>query len=177
VLYDPLSFPGEWSDGSDTSFGGACNFTGDAYHISETGAHKNYICGGLTTYSDFAVQVQMIILKGDCGGIDFRSDGTGAKTYDFRVCSDGSYGLYLYTSNTKSRALRTGSSNQIKQGIKQTNTIAVVAQGTSISLYVNNGKIDSVNDSSYSSGEIGFIAVDDRDVTEVAYSNAKVWTF
>lgn len=63
------------------------------------------------------------------------------------------------------------------KGLGQSNVIAVVANGDTLNLYVNNQKIDSIHDSTSSSGLIGFSAADTGEPTEVVYSYAKVWTF
>jgi len=54
--------------------------------------------------------------------------------------------------------------------------VAVVASGSTIDLYVNNQKIDSYSDSSYSQGLIGVFASGVNGPTEVMFNNAKVWT-
>ncbi len=69
-----------------------------------------------------------------------------------------------------------GSSPAIKQGLNQTNLIAVVAQGTNIALYINHQLLGNVTDSTYSHGPVGLFAVVYTQPTEVAFSNAKVWT-
>jgi hypothetical protein len=50
-----------------------------------------------------------------------------------------------------------------------------VANGSNISLYVNNQQIDNVSDSTFSQGEIG-VAASNNNLTEVVFTNAKVWT-
>lgn len=55
-------------------------------------------------------------------------------------------------------SLARGNASAIKQGINQSNVIAVVANGSSFDLYVNGQKIDSASDGTYSQGFIGLIA-------------------
>ena len=52
------------------------------------------------------------------------------------------------------------------------------ANGSNIDVYANNKKIDSVNDSTYTQGQIGVFESDlhGNGTTEVVFSNAKVWT-
>ena len=65
----------------------------------------------------------------------------------------------------------------IHTGLNQANTLAVVAQGNTFDLYVNDEKVDSVSDSTYSQGEIGVLAANQAgNGTEVVFSNAMVWT-
>ncbi len=58
----------------------------------------------------------------------------------------------------------------------QVNLIAVVAYGSSFDLYVNRQELITVSDSAYSSGQIGVIAEDINNPTEVAFSNAEDWS-
>jgi hypothetical protein len=68
------------------------------------------------------------------------------------------------------------SSAAIHTGLNQWNLLAVAAQGNTIDFYANQEEIDSVTDSTYSKGQIALAAeVETSNVTEVIYSNAKVW--
>ena len=178
ALYDPLSSSSYWSSSSDSSFGGACQFSNGALHITQAPPSKRYTCdASSTSFSNFAFEVQMNIIAGDCGGIGFR-EGSGGKSYYFDVCQNGNYRLYLYVDYTgsNSRALRYSTSSAISTGTNQSNTIAVLASGSTIELYVNQQKIDSVNDTSYSEGSTDLVATAYNNQTEVAYTNARVWT-
>ena len=118
----------------------------------------------------------MTINQGDCGGMDIRYDGSTGKDYIFIVCQDSYYALWKYTSNTSSTTLTSGRSSAINQGTGQSNTIAVVANGSNIDLYVNGQKIDSTSDSDYSQGKFGLIANADNSATTVTYQDARLWT-
>jgi hypothetical protein len=50
------------------------------------------------------------------------------------------------------------SSSAIHTGLNQPNTIAVLANGITLNLYVHQQKIDSVSDSTYSHGQVGVVA-------------------
>lgn len=69
--------------------------------------------------------------------------------------------------------LTSGLLNVTVNGLGQSNTIAVVANGSTIDLYVNSQKVDSVNDSTFSQGYVGVAA---STSTEAVFSNAVVWT-
>ncbi len=130
-------------------------------------------------FSNFTFEVQMQILKGDGGGIIFRAAKQVAdKFYDFVISPDGNYWTVRANVSSFQGLGQSGFSSAIKQGINQTNVIAVVAQGSSIDLYVNHRKVDSANDSTFSHGGVGFIAGinGNGNPTEVVFSNAKVWT-
>ncbi len=137
-------------------------------------------CLASPNFSDFAYQVQMTIVKGDGGGIGFRIDNTKGSSYTFFIGQNGDYALWSFnncgSNNCKFSELRSGSSPFINTGLGQSNLLAVVASGSTIDLYVNNHKIDSVSDSSFSQGQIGVSATYLNGPTEVVFSNAKVWT-
>jgi eukaryotic-like serine/threonine-protein kinase len=59
--------------------------------------------------------------------------------------------------------------------LNRPNLIAIFAEGNTIALYVNRHRIASIQDSSYTQGNLGLAADEDNKPTEVVYSNAKVW--
>ncbi len=144
--------------------------------MSETIAQSSFYCTASSSFSDFAFQVQMKIVQGNCGGVTFRESSSNGAMYTFLVCQDGTYLLELYQSNTNSNILLNDTSDSINQGLDQTNNIAVVANGTSISLYVNGDKIDFTDDFAYSNGKVGLMVRDINNSTEVVFTNAQVWT-
>jgi serine/threonine protein kinase len=165
-----------WNEVNDSS-GGTCAFTGRTYHIIQINTNFVQICNAATTnFSDFTFQVQMKIIKGESGGIIFRSDTSASNFYLFSVDQSGSYQLILYSNGNTPQPLTTNTSTVINQGLNQINLIAVTAKGNTIGLFVNNQLIDNVNDSAYGNGLIGLGAIPSSSPVEVVYSNAKVWT-
>ncbi len=158
--------------------GGGCAFSNGSYHASMPQAGFFAPCYAQNSnFNNFAFQVQMTILKGDRGGLIFRSDGS-SKFYLFRVGQNGEYDLFLYTgSNANStKNLLTGTAtNIIHTGLNTPNKIAVIAKGSNISLYINQRYVASVNEATYSSGSIGVFAEDNTHPTEVTFSNLQVW--
>jgi eukaryotic-like serine/threonine-protein kinase len=147
-------------------------------------------------FNNFAYQVTMTFITGDCGGVTFRGQGEGF--YYFFICRNRNYmchnnnthvcnyGLVNYTKDPPSGKpdfnlnplLAEGFSNTIVDGASQQYTIAVVAQGTKIDLFVNGQRIDEVRDGSHSKGKIGVLAKTFGPyLTEVAFRDASVWTF
>lgn len=160
--------------------GGACVFKGDGYHVSVSSANFFNDCfNSKTTFSNFTYQVTMKIIKGNAGGIIFRADSVNSKYYLFRVGEEGVYVLSQYVDNVgaHSKILSRSFCLACHLGLNQTDVLAVVADGHSITLYVNSQQIASINDSSYDGGQIGVIAYPYSDPTEVVYTSAKVWTF
>ena len=177
VLSDSLR-PGNNNNGWDR--GGACVFKNDGYHASVSSANFFDDClNSKTTFSNFTYQVTMKIIKGNAGGIIFRADSVNSKYYLFRVGKEGFYVLNQYVDNVGAHAkvLSRSLCLHCNLGLNQTNVLAVVADGHSITLYVNNQQIANINDSGYNQGQIGVIAYPYSDPTEVVYTNAKVWTF
>ncbi len=130
----------------------------------------------------------MRFINGDCEGVVFRSGDSqyDPRLYYFYFCQDGQYGLVRYTENefssTINPVLINGHSSYILAGSDQVNSIAVVALGPKFDLYVNRQRIDEVQDPDpgyYRDGTIGVVAkaLDLYRPTEVAFSDAKVWTF
>jgi len=177
-LNDPLSDNSQgygWYDYPTNSIGGACQFTGGAYHVSQSNAQYISFCNAKSTnFSNLAFEVQMRIIQGDCGGVIFRfQEPNNGTFYHFAVCQDGMYAL---NNSYEITLIQPNSSSAIHTGLNQSNLIAVVANGSTLDLYVNNQKIDSVSDSAHSQGQIGVAATDVNNPTEVVFSNAKVWT-
>ncbi|HVU69582.1 MAG TPA: DnaJ C-terminal domain-containing protein [Ktedonobacteraceae bacterium] len=179
-LDDPLNSPSLsslWSLTLGSTTDGSCTFTNGAYHssIPKVGFFKP--CYALDSdYSNFAFQVDMIITRGDSGGLLLRASSDHNKFYLLRISVDGSYSLYRYSSTQSGQAtlLLKGSSQLIK-GLNQSNELAVVARQSTLYIYVNHQYLGSASDNAYSSGEIGVFAESDQQATEAAFSHAKVW--
>ncbi len=157
-----------------------CGFTNGSYHVKAPNPkYSDYCLANASYFSDFTFEVQIQIIKGNAGGIVFRDEDTAtvSKYYNFYIGQDGSYYLNLEDGNNFP-LLTSGSSTAIKQGLNQTNLIAVSARGSSITLYVNHQQIATVTESTYKSGKIGLSADpygSNGQPTEVVFSNAKVW--
>jgi eukaryotic-like serine/threonine-protein kinase len=179
ALYNQLNINSvaNWDDSAGAN--GACQYKDGAYHASTLKQNFFLYCTAFNTnFSNFAYEVQLSIIQGDCGGIIFRSNAP--RFYFFRICQYGSYALYKYVSNSgnTSTTLAQNSSSAINSGVGQSNRIAVVANGGSITLYVNGQRVNSLTNSTYSQGQIGVVASDTGSaLTEVAFSNVRVWTF
>lgn len=175
MLIDPLSKAYLWQNYSNADL--KCQFTGNTYHITET---KQFVNGCLLAspdYSDFTFEVQMTIVQGYCGGISFRGDANLRNLYYYEVCTNGRYflGVYQDTKLTK-RLIINKTSSAIHIGLNQTNTLAIVANGSQIDLYINKQKIDSATDTTFTQGRFYLVVDNDGNATEAAFSNARLWT-
>jgi len=181
TLIDPLKDNSKghaWDTSNQTD--GSCVFSGGSYQVSTPKTNFFFLCTAQATdFSNFALEVQMKVIQGDCGGLVFRADTNTGKMYFLEVCQDGTYRLYRYMDFTGNNVkdLAGGSSAAISTGLNQTNTIAVVAQGSTLSVYVNKQNIATANDSTFTHGQISLVADSYNHSTVVTYNNVKVWTY
>ncbi len=164
-----------------------CKYSGGALHIIDSGATgPSYVsCIPQSTslnFSNFAYEVQMTVLKGFGGGIIFRYDRNSSNYYYFLVGTDGSYNLFVRSSNPPDQSIASGFSPAIQTGVNQTNFVAVVAQYSTLIFFINRQFVTSVNDSTYTDGTIGIFAYDSGNPrneanppVEVVFSNVEVW--
>jgi hypothetical protein len=174
VLIDPLHIN---SKSQNWDVNGNCAFIGATYHaIAPSPDFSDYCTANATNFSNFAFEVSMKIIKGDAGGVLFRVENTKPnRYYDFYVGQDGTYGLEV-VNGLKSSNLKQGASTAIRQGLNQENLVGVVAQGNTITLYVNHQSLGTVTNETYKHGQIGVYAVVYSHPTEVVFSNARLWT-
>ncbi len=182
TLVDPLNGNNpQWIVSTDPAFGGSCQFTNNALHIKESKSGNFYECTSQGNFSNFTFEVHMKVLQGSCGGIIFRANTNAGQFYQFLVCPNilPFYRLVLYVDNTGKTArnlIGNTFPSAIKQGFGVDNILSVVANGHSILLFANHTQVGSITDSHYSAGVIGLLASDSLNTTEVAYSNARLWT-
>ncbi len=186
VLNDPMkdnSGGHQWDEYSDASVGNACQFENGAYHVIMPTNYGGPCYAKNTNYTNFTYEAQMTFISAgpsfSGGGLVFRASAN--KYYVFEIFESGRYSFYVCVSNDCSNALATDLTNPIPAfhiGLSQSNRIAVVAHSSMFDLYVNGqlvkGNIaDSANTSSQ--GEIGLYCEGSQALTDVAYSNVKVW--
>jgi hypothetical protein len=166
---------GNW-DVYDAVGGGGCSFTNGALHSTILKKSFYVPCfAQATNFSNFALEAQMTITKGDEGGLIFRANDAASKFYDFRVGRDGYYALNVSKDDKNSTPLIYSPSPAIKTRVGQMNLLSVVARGKNFYLYINQQFVASTSDGSYSSGEIGVFAGNNGNNTDVAFSNVRVW--
>lgn len=180
VFNDPLkdNSRGYRWDVGPVGNGGSCAFTGGSYHVGASILGKFLACNAeAVTFANLTYEVQMTILKGDRGGMFFRQVGQvgiQGPYYYFSIKIDGSYEFDSFNGKTLN-VLQRGTSPAVKTGLNQPNLLAVVAQGSSMDMFVNGQSIVHINDSTSSSGLIGVAADASDQPAEVAFNNAKVW--
>jgi hypothetical protein len=163
--------------GDDPAAG--CYAREDGYHISQKKLHTTSFCGYNNLLSDVAIQVDMIILHGDCGGIAFRRDPHTGSGYFFYVCQNGIYGLRRDDSPAHTTNLIPSTS--VPGGLLYTDAnmlavmLAVVTVGSTIMLFINEQQIVQLQDKHYMQGVFSFAAYAMQNPTEVLYSDMRVW--
>ena len=165
-------------DVNDTTDGGGCGFNAGTYHSTLFSKDFYFPCfARASNFSNFAFQVQMTINQGDEGGLVFRGNNNSdlAQFYLFSINQKGTYRLDVSKDTTHNTSIAEDTSNAIKTGIGQANTLAVVAKGGTLYLYINKQYIGSASDTTYSSGLLGVFASATTATTDVSFSNAKVW--
>ena len=164
----------DW-DTVDISSGVGCTYLQGTYLAGATQAGKFSACfEHQYSLADFSCLVSMTILKGDIGGVAFRADPVNGMFYYFYIDRQGNYGLALVNSFTPEPPLKQGFSPAIRTGLNQTNQIAVVARGDSITIYVNMQPVVQVTDSTYANGNIGLVAQDANTITNVSFKDAQI---
>jgi serine/threonine protein kinase len=194
ALNDPMADNSQghnWDVISDATVGGSsCGFTDGAYHMVMPVNYGGACLGEATSFSNFAFQVHMEFFQTgqhfSGGGLVFRG-AAGSQYYVLEIFESGAYSFFSCSGNDCSHGIA-GYPNakpipSFQTGLNQTNTITVVAQGTTFTLYANGQQFgQQLTDSTYSSGLIGFYAEGGSEggataTTDVAYSNVKVWQF
>jgi eukaryotic-like serine/threonine-protein kinase len=181
VLNDTLhdSARSSWREESDPV--GACQFAQGGYHVTMSLQGLEYCFSNSAGVNDFAYQAQITILKGSSAGLVVRGNPDARSFYYCYIGPDGSYGINVYSSQSDSPTakLSYGVSKAIHLG-GQSNTLAVVARGTTLELYVNTQLVNSVTTTTYNSGNLGvaaysLLSADGSSSTEAVFSNVKVW--
>jgi eukaryotic-like serine/threonine-protein kinase len=168
---DPLNTPDYWKTQTSGSWGGTCLFQNDSYQLAETVAGRTFGCNAaLLQGKNFIYEVQITILSGDCGGFRFRYNTTKYAGYTFRLCHDG-----FITLTGGGTTLFGEVSPAVHQGYNQRNTIAVLASGYQIHLYVNKQPIITITDNRFSQGAFALDVQDKTQPTAIAFNNAKIW--
>jgi Domain of Unknown Function (DUF1080) len=183
ALNDPLSGPDNFGLDKYTGDNGKtkCFFSQNAMHSSAQPGDFSPCYAKATNYQNFVLQVKMTIISGHSGGLVFRANSTNDKGYQFRISTDGTYILNRIILDQQGNILSdgetvaSGSSAYIQQGANQTNQLGVLAQGDTISLFVNGKYVDSATDTTYHSGQVGIYVDSDAGAVEGVFSDLQVW--
>lgn len=150
-----------------------CHAQRDGYAMLQTKMKTANFCGYSSPQGNIAIRVTMKILAGDCGGIALRTNPTSGTGYFFYLCQNSTYGLLRDDSLSTFTDLIPVTT--LSKSILPMNTVAIVALGNTLTLFLNGHQINVVQDSRYSQGAFGFAAFDKQQPTSVVYSNMRVW--
>ncbi len=176
ALYSPLNNSPADADWNTTP--GACEFINGSYRVFSPDAKYLGECGNGAGFSNFTVEVQVTIVRGAAGGVIVRRDANG-EMYLFEIQINGAYSFIKYVDPQHTQVLAGDLSPVIHAGLNQMNVIAVVAIGSSFTLYINHQKVAQAHDrdSISSHGGLELVADPYANRAEAAFNNAKVWTF
>lgn len=160
---------------ANSTFGGSCAYSSGAFHAIQATSGRFYICPGVSTFSNFALQVQIQVQRGDYGGIGFRLNPATGALYLLTINTDGYFSFNVYKSFGSGYGLNGGYVSNFHTGLNQTNLITLIARGTNFLLYVNKMYAGKVSDTTYSDGNIALLAINHTQYTDVAYTNLQIW--
>jgi serine/threonine protein kinase len=158
-----------------------CVFGQDGYHVKE-GTNWHGCKESSNFYQNMALTVNTRILSGVSGGLFFRvsTDVFGEYSgYLFEITTSGKYRISLFSQRitaTITPLKNWTSSPALRQGYAANNTLQIIAQGSSLSVYANGVFLVQLADSTYKSGLIAFFATTDGiKQADVVYGNLKVY--
>ena len=158
-----------------------CVFEPDGYHVKE-GTDWHGCKESSSTYRDIALTVTTRILSGVSCGIFFRvsTDVFGEYSgYLYEITTTGKFRISLFSqriSATITPLKNWTFSPALRQGYASSNTLQVIAQGSSLSLNANGAFLVRLVDSTYTTGLIAFFATTNGiKQADVVYGNLKVY--
>jgi len=175
-LNDPMTSnnSGYWSMSNDQI--GSCQFTDGAYQVSTSSVARACWLNAANDFTDFAIEVQIMMREGNEGAIFFRADGKTWNYYSFWISPDGTYGFEIWNNGKLDKSLGSGTFPSLK-GFNRRNTVAIVAQENKFHLYINHQPIGVVPDpaGTYKDGSIALAAYALGSPTQALFSNVTVW--
>ncbi len=165
---------------------GSCSLANDTLTVTSFSG-RFHICLNLNTHAmNLVLQSQLTINSGDCGGLVLRSGGSNSNVlYAYTICMDNTFRFVKHAGDTDQVVLANAAippSSRIVVGLDQTYSLAVVANGSTFTLYINDQQIYSGSDpdpSSRFTNSINTIGVLARGVTSaitsVSFSHVQIY--
>ncbi|GCE13940.1 hypothetical protein [Tengunoibacter tsumagoiensis] len=179
IINDPLQQNTYLWDIYQDRYGNACGFSNGAYHISTRQNNVFVPCQTpiIPSVGNFALQIQMNILSGDEGGIIFHADINNDRLYKLSFGVDGDYSLFTYVDNVGDHAkkVQSGHAYDFHSGAGQMNQIMLISQNNTFFIYANQQLVTEIHDTTYTNGYIALFAEEEKNTTEVAFSNLQLW--
>jgi hypothetical protein len=158
----------------------ACSFQPDGYHAIAT-SNLTVCYLSAPPFQDFTAKVDIEFTSGYSGGLFFRANNLGtASGYLFEIDNNGDYRLSSSADfNTSRTTLQDWTaSSALNKGFHVKNTLAVIAQGSSLKLYANGIFLTALQDTTFPhAGNLGFLAnVNAQNPNaDVVYTNLSVY--
>ena len=155
-----------------------CLFANGSYNVSTSQANAVQSCA-LTTppFSNNTFEVDETLQSGQNAGILFRASND--QFYDFEITSEGQFFFRRHDSGAGSTyvyLLNPAISAAIAPAGKK-NTLLVIAQGSSLQLFINNVAVGSIKDNTYTNGQVAFVCgtLPSQSSGEASFANFKVF--
>lgn len=153
VIYQNTFASGADGWSTDTS---TCFWKSDGYHVTD--GYECYAPAGVQTDVDISVRAKQ--LSGDTQspyGIVFGLDDKN-NDYQFVIVGDSSWALFRCTNNGCASAVDYTDDPAILGGLRTSNRLEVLVQGTHFEFYVNGTRVGSYDDPNYTAGRVGVAA-------------------
>lgn len=170
-VLDPLNAPNNNLINSSN-----CTVNNGAYHITALHPHSTQSCLQAFTFTNFAFEVEMTIIQGDCGGVTFTPtdvNGINDTSFLFGICLDGGY-LVDVSQGDNNQGLA-GHSSSFHPGLNQKNVLALVIDGQKLDFYVNHQLTKSISSYGHTFGKLGLVAYSLSSPADIAYTNEREW--
>ena len=161
-----------------------CKFSQLHQYYQMHSSKLDYCYYGRRIWSDLAYQIDISIHDltntspaGNQGGLIWRLDSTSDTYYYLSITYNGDYELFL-VQHDHAISLRSGSSQHINKWMTTPvwNTLLVIAQGSTLTIFINNHYVDTVSDTRLTQGAIGVAVSSPQNHYSLAqYRNAEVW--
>lgn len=150
-----------------------CTFTTSYYEENST--NLNFCTRGTSTANsipDLSYTIDVSIHQGNQGGLVVRKANNNY--YYFTITATGEYALTRHSAANggDDTTIKEDSSSAIHQGFDQWNTLQIVVQGSSFTLYINGQFITAQSDGTLTYGAIAVIANN----SDVRFRNVVVYT-
>ena len=151
-----------WTDDGS----GCWSVSGGAYVVTgkkeDAGRYSHYD----QDFTDFTYQVDVQKTGGDSDssaygyGLYVRSDGIQQNYYEFNIVVDGFYMIGKSVGGNFTKLVDWTSSNVLKTGYNQWNTMKISARGGTLKFYANNTLLETSEDTALPNGKVGVFAID-----------------
>jgi hypothetical protein len=174
VFTDDFAMTCNLWQGDDSNYSARCE--NGEYTLISKAAHGNRWINYTQPYSDVIVEADMHALAGTgfiAQGLVFDLSSDAGSGYAFLIGQRAEYILYRFDKTGPVVLIYWTPSLTIKTGLAA-NRLKVVSQSSQIAIYVNDQWLNTVNDSTYDGGRVGFMLTNDVGGAKVAFDNVGI---